>query len=821
MHTASHPFPALTSILVAALAALTPLHAADPVWVPITPGAAEATEAEVVALPAGSDEQRTQVQVTIHGFWQEDVLGDDGNTYQRITVPGLPSMGIPGAPELPVARFVLAVPTDAFEARLIGFDELAVHSYPGVIVAPQPQRGSDEEYDPTEDPGPGDTQGFDDVWTKDAALYALQSAWPATADDGPFAVSPVFGAFDGAACQSHPMSWNPDTKDLRVVSQMLFTYSHSGLVAVTPDITKKKMKIGSKVFVNWPYVSGGFLPNLFSYHSRYLIVTSSAYAGALDPFVLHKRILGYDTEVVTPTLTSASIQNAIDTWYAAGSPEEDHYCLLVGDTNVIPLVSVSGAGASDDPYGSVNGDFFKEVFVGRLSVDNVADLMVQTQKIIDYEINPVSGGSYDEVVMVAHDQDAPFKYTQAHVSVIGGSYATPPTFLLHLGFTGATDAGVRAAINADVGLVCYRGHGSTNAWTDWNPSAEDFHKNDILALNNANGIQPVVWSIACTNSNIAFDSPGLDDCFGETWLEATNGGGVAHYGATASTHTSFNHVLDRRLFRTVYDDGVTAHGQATDVSEFIMWIAGWSGKNNWLYHLLGDPSMNIRRERAEEYTVTYNFPAAANEEPGDTVDVAINVFDSSGQPAEGVQVSLYKASMISSNGDEVFTNVYADSSGVANFVIAPDTPGSLYWSVQSEFGDAVVGQVAVTMSEAWSDLGGGVSGAHGRPTLAGIGSLQGGKPMSLVLRDAAPNAAATLVVGFNAVNAPFKAGVLVPDTDLLIPGLLTNVDGEIVIPAEWPHGAPAGFSFFTQFWIVDGAAPVGLAGSNGLQGTTP
>lgn len=792
----------------------------DPVWVPLSVGVPEGTPAQILLVEAASNEQGSGVEVIVHGFYRQDVVAPDGTTYQRITVPGLTSLGQVGAPELPVARFALAVPTDASHVKLTAVDETAGTTFPGYMVYPTPMEAEDEEYDPSEDPGPGDTQGSDEVFTLDPSIYTLATDWPPVPDTGPVEVQPLFGSMPAGLCEVHPVTFNPATGALHVASHTYYAFDHAGAVVGFAPSTKKTIAALGKLVLNWHAVKLKFPIDEESYHSRYLVVTSNAYASSMNGFVFVKKVLGYDAEVRVPaTLDFAGVHDTIVHWYSEATSPMDHFVLLVGDTDTIPLVDIPGFGETDDLYGSVGSDIFKEMHVGRLSVDGPADLDNQLQKIISYELSPVPGAPYDRVVLVAHDQDAPFKYTLAHLLVAGATYATPPDFDLEFGFFGATDADVRASIDAGCGLVAYRGHGSTNAWTDWNPNGDDFHKNDVLALSNSDTIQPIVWSFACTNSNIGAGT-GNADSIGETWLEAVGKGGVAHYGATDTTSTDYNHVLDKQLFQWVWNAGITTHGLALDVAELQMYVLGWTGKNQWRYMLLGDPAMTVRRE-ATAVSAKITLPAGllSSDGGGDTTDLVFDVKDPFGQPLVGAQVSIYKPGLTSSLPDELLSNVYTDAFGKAVFVTELPSPGELHYSMQHEGAQTVVGVVPVGMSSAWTDMPGGAGGVDGIPSLVGLGTLAAGDPMTLALTHARPNAPATLVLGLSSILAPFKGGLLVPYPDVLVPGFNTDSEGAIVFATTWPSGVPAGFRLYSQYWIADAAAPVGLAGSNGLLGT--
>jgi len=120
----------------------------------------------------------------------------------------------------------------------------------------------------------------------------------------------------------------------------------------------------------------------------------------------------------------------------------------------------------------------------------------------------------------------------------------------------------------------------------------------------------------------------------------------------------------------------------------------------------------------------------------------------------------------------------------------------------------------------WKDLGDGLAGAFGVPSLTGAGTLLARDPLTLTLADARPSAATTLVVGLTLLAAPFAGGVLVPAPDALVT-LSTGADGGLQVTASWPEGVPAETTLLLQAWIADPAAPQGLSASNGLSARAP
>jgi len=117
----------------------------------------------------------------------------------------------------------------------------------------------------------------------------------------------------------------------------------------------------------------------------------------------------------------------------------------------------------------------------------------------------------------------------------------------------------------------------------------------------------------------------------------------------------------------------------------------------------------------------------------------------------------------------------------------------------------------------WADLGQGLAGAAGVPTLTGNGPLTAGSSNAVTLDQALPGSTTNLVIGLGLLDAPFKGGVLVPDTDILVLGLPVDGSGSLAIPFVWPNGVPAGVNVYLQHWVSDPAGPLGFAASNGLR----
>lgn len=121
----------------------------------------------------------------------------------------------------------------------------------------------------------------------------------------------------------------------------------------------------------------------------------------------------------------------------------------------------------------------------------------------------------------------------------------------------------------------------------------------------------------------------------------------------------------------------------------------------------------------------------------------------------------------------------------------------------------------------WVDLGSGLAGISGIPSLIGSGTLEAGTSGSLVLTTAKPSAPAALFISAGSTPAPFKCGTLVPVPVLSQFFLATNAAGSVPLAwTSWPGGL-SGVSLFFQFAIQDAAASCGVALSDALRADVP
>ncbi len=530
----------------------------------------------------------------------------------------------------------------------------------------------------------------------DNEVYASEKNWPGSLGEDGYEIGRALRGIPAVKGVAWPVQWNPATQVLQVARQTTYILEHGGNPEEFREMTQERYRLASEYFVNWPYLERTFVPNLRFYTASYLFIyPDSSYADEIKPLVDQKKTRGFlVTEMNVADDIGAStctdIRNAIIAWEAGVPYWHDAYALLIGDTDVVPHCTSPDGDQTDDLYASTNGDDLdEEIYLGRLSVDSEADLANQVTKILAYEDNPSLFCCYDVAGLWAHKENAPGKYEGAHEAVRTFAYSDPPVFETFYGSqAGVTDSNVALRVSDGVGLMAYRGHGSEDATaTSWNQTGEYFEGTDVATLANPLSQSPVVWSFACTNSRL-----DTGDSVAEEWMELPNAGASSYYGATRTSYTSQNHVLDEWMFKAVYDEGLLTQSHAIERGEAQM--AALSGaRNAWMYLLLGDPDMKIRTKNPISFSI--EIPDLI--EICELCELPIQVFDPKGNPVRNALIGIWKPGTpgVGERPDETWANGYTGRDGHVSLPYSALTTGKLYYAVEDEYGNASLGAISV------------------------------------------------------------------------------------------------------------------------------
>ncbi|MCB9288810.1 MAG: hypothetical protein H6560_15995 [Lewinellaceae bacterium] len=570
-------------------------------WIPFEPSGEE-REGE---MPEASmkDETTTDIMVNfdIPGMFVYQAE-EEGIIYHRVIIPGQANMMDVGKPELPVLGRMLEIPRDvSINVEIVKERSRILDCY---------------NIYPAQEPGINQDESEDKPFTIDPATYQLNEFWPASLA----VVEPEdIGIIRGhrvVFLKIRPVQFNPAMKKLKVFSNIEVRLRYNQPAQIQPIPRRIESRVFEEMLsasvLNYKGQTRFFRPDGPTGYDDdedqpgcdYLILTHNRFYNAGDPnnpivrFQNWKRQKGYETQVVDIANISNGttaggirtyLQNAYDKWDPAPS-----YVLLVGDVgdnaNTTLLPTNYGAYHSDHIsqvgtdlfYSTLDGsDYFPDVFIGRLSVDDLAQATTVVNKILDYEQNPPAPPNfYTDAALIAlfeddqpddRQEDRPWienmeeifafldangynpnrRYntsgTQTPLWFENGGGLQPPA-LTALGWND-DDADISTDINNGRFLVTYRDHGSRSGWS----GIFGFNNTDVNALANGN-LTPVVLSIACENgwfdneSDAAdvYSDPGIQatatnsECFAEQFLRNNSGGAVAFIGATRISWTGVN-----------------------------------------------------------------------------------------------------------------------------------------------------------------------------------------------------------------------------------------------------------------------------------------
>ncbi len=617
------------------------------------------------AVVTASDEFKTSCEFSMSGLTTETVELD-GREYIK-TLPLIDEMTDwgstieVGSPEVPVYSSMIIIPDQS--GVQVNINSYSFEVYEDIDIAPvQPLKLESESGEQS------------DEFAMNREVYSENRFYPENLVS--IGEPAIMRDFRFVQVGIQPVQYNPVTKELRVYTSINYELVYQGA-----DMTNAKTRRDN-------YISDSFL-NIYrtvfdnaedvlsDYEPRkggYLIIAPNNYSFGDTIGVLadwkHKK--GYYTTVVesdeitpsgTPTSSQvyAYIENAYETW---DIPPD--YVLLVGDEDQrIPDYPYSSY-TSDHQYSTVDGsDYISDIFLARMSVDNMNELRTAMYKVLRYEQDPY--------------MDDP-GYWKRGLGVAGNIYATSPRITnlwvrdiaMEHGYTqvdtvfdwgsGAPNwSTIPGAINNGVSYVSYRGWAGSSGW--YNPS---YTVSDISSLTNGWKIGIMV-SIVCGTGDY-----GSNVCFGEAWIRygsvTSPKGGPNYYGCTDhSTHTAYNNPNMVGFFWSLFEQGIYNFSQNMFMGKLRIYeaypslTAPGNSVNRYYntYNSLGDPELPIRTEIPKSMAVSH--PSSI--EYG-TNHMTITVNGEGGSPLENAFVNLVQGDM----GDEtIYMGAYTDAAGQAIF----------------------------------------------------------------------------------------------------------------------------------------------------------
>ena len=467
-----------------------------------------------------------------YGSIESIEVATNRGTFSEIAIEGTYPSGEIGTPQLPASHQLLAVPfgaTPNVSVTNYSYTDYDLATYGiNTLMPHQPSIRKDQR--------PEDVE-----FVYNAAAYQTRSL--ATA---PVATIELQGTLRGIQVGSlvvNPVSYNPVSNTLRVFNNIEVEVSFDGadraetermlLNTYSPyfDIVYKQM-------FNYRQIMDVYddHPDLMAYPVHMIVITPENYISALQPWLDWKTQKGFYINVVT-TAQAGSNYNAIKSYvqnlYSTGVSQGNTptFLVLVGDVAQVPNTTGSQTQkVTDLYYGSVDGDYFPEMFYSRMSAENTNQLTAIINKILQYEQYTMPDPSYLNNVTLIAGWDS---YWTSRVGAPTINYATTYYYNTAHGFNEVHSHvnqsqynGCYNALSTGIGFVNYTAHGDNNMW--YQPQLTNSGVNQLTNTNK----YFLAMGNCCLSGNFGYSST----CFGEAMIRAENKAAYSYIGSCPNTY---------------------------------------------------------------------------------------------------------------------------------------------------------------------------------------------------------------------------------------------------------------------------------------------
>jgi hypothetical protein len=595
--------------------------------------------------------------------------------YKKVDLPGADyltpgEMAEEGKPDLPLLTTMIAIPDQAgiqLDVTYSGYD-----TFENIDIAPvQP---------PTSDAVANEVIPF----TIDNTTYNTDAFYPgelARADE-PVIMRDV----RGVQIELNPVQYNPVRRELRVYRDLAVSISYAG-EPINPKTIHRS------------YLSDGFYPlykSMFSNFEQlfsnteverggYVIICKASLVDTLKALAFWKHQKGYSTRIVPTTEinsngspTATQIFNYIRTAYTTWEVPPE-YVMLVGDIDgALAVVDYPySTYPSDHHYSCVEGsDFLPDLFVSRLSVDNISQLRIAISKIFKYEKTPLMRDAQHWVrgFSAGYTLYNTARYTTLWVREL----ALRSGFIqVDTVYGSSHDARVATIMNTGPGFIWYRGEGGADGW--W---GVDYSISDLIAMPNHQKLG------VCTPMTCGLGDFSANECFGETWIRMglnpdSLKGGPAFFGVSDHfTHTKWNNPIMIGYFFGIFGQNIyhfaaaAVAGKLQDYRTFPRNRPSEVQQYFNTYNMQGDPELELRT--AIPILIRVSHP--------DTIafglnHIEVNVVDTGGNAVSDAFVTLIK---MDSTTEELYSIGKTDETGNLELSFDAHTPGSILLTVSGQ-----------------------------------------------------------------------------------------------------------------------------------------
>lgn len=612
----------------------------------------------------------------------KNYIGPDNTKYDIVSMPDCRFMSKIGEPMLPAKSVFVALPANCnFKDIEVSYKKNKTLAKYKILPA-QPsvptRRGATVEFVP---PGP---------------VYDSSNMYPGSVISGANVGS--LRGYSILSLRVFPLRYNPAERSLILHKEITLTVSYTTPLYVptaAPEPEQDEFyRIAAGLVVNPDDLSRGTitgvvplpLSTLQGEAVEYVIITSSLLESEFQRLADWKTKKGVPAKVVNISwIDSNSNYNGNDTQdeirkfiIDAETTWGTKWVLLGGDTDIIP--DRKGRGNVDIPadlyyscldgswnadgdsiYGEIGDkvDLEPDVFVGRASVNSVAEAETFVDKTLRYERGLPIDYQLNITFLAEKLWGSPLLYGGDEKDEIDTNYI-PTRFTIVKKYEKYANASASIAIsemNKGPHIINHAGHGLYDA----------FSVNGLIDNDDADGLTNnprnfILYTISCLSNG--FDH----DCVSEHYMNNPNGGTVAYIGNSRSGWCSPGNpgngpseLYDKEFFNSLFNSNAYHLGEvvADSKAKYIP-DSQSDGPKRWLQYainLLGDPELPIWTDTPESFSVL-----KPSHIPAEQQTLVINVSGSGS--VEDAVVCIQK-------GDEIYEVSKTDGSGEVEFTIDP------------------------------------------------------------------------------------------------------------------------------------------------------
>jgi len=601
IHTYIHTYIFLLFLFISLIPVLSQ---AEPYWVEFLPGYPEGTP-PIMTVQSNST-TNTIISITIPGMWVEDIMGYNGQIYQKLELPDCLTLTDVGMPALPTV------------CGCIGYYEESDTSIQYIDGLPMIL----ENYNVIPYSYPPDVDEYrTSYFSINNDLYNKDAWWPINRA----IVSPTEIMRDVPVSRFGvvPFEYDNLLHLLKVYPTMTVNITHTKSSKGGIDFKSSGtadpsfIPMYENIILNYDYL--GLQPQEPTEYDYLIVTVDNANHRYLEPALRLKNFLENEHE------KHYRVDILCQPYFVSGNDVRDKilerwnqykykYVLLIGNNGWVPLYGYKTKDHANqdvfiygDYYDSLTNypffDAFSDFCIGRLNIDNVDELNRQIDHIIEHYRNWDESRAHNNL-LVADIKDVKPEYGPPHWMVksrIHLKYENYPPFDPDFTDCFGKDVGndfLIQEINKGPMLINYKGHGWFDGWYSWNYKGENFTNNNIKNDINTGGKRPILLSITCHTGEIQ-----NGNCFCNEWVRDDNAG-IAAIGATMETPNDYNDYYDYALYCSAYTlpnqtiGLINSYAKNSLLIDSTFNVVPWGNYNIervlFSYVLLGDPSLEFQ-----------------------------------------------------------------------------------------------------------------------------------------------------------------------------------------------------------------------------------